>query len=321
MDTEVDAEGSYAEGLSLLSGSPGPDEVKRAVALLRTSAEAGHGAAAERCALVEAMGIVAPSNWDRALDYLRQAAELGHEAAQAQLLLLSGHDWSPGRNPDPSISWGEVRREIRIADRIAAGERIVLSEEPRVRAIRGFASPAECRWLIDIAKRGLEPATVFDDATGQQRHHSARDNSFFVLQLTIMDVVSEVIRNRIATATRLPVPLFEPTQVLHYAVGQRFEPHHDFLDPANPAYVENLAKFGQRIATFLVYLNEEFEGGESSFPAAGLQHRGTTGDALFFANVNRAGDPDPSTLHAGLPPTSGEKWILSQWIRDRTPPR
>jgi len=26
------------------------------------------------------------------------------------------------------------------------------------------------------------------------------------------------------------------------------------------------------------------------------------------------------TLHAGLPPLSGEKWLLSQWLRDRARP-
>ena len=73
------------------------------------------------------------------------------------------------------------------------------------------------------------------------------------------------------------------------------------------------------MGTFLLFLNEEFEGGETTFPAAGLSFRGRTGDALFFANVTRDGRPDPLTLHAGRPPTSGEKWILSQWIRERPP--
>jgi hypothetical protein len=41
---------------------------------------------------------------------------------------------------------------------------------------------------------------------------------------------------------------------------------------------------------------------------------------LLFANVDAATRaPDPLTLHAGLPPTRGEKWIFSQWIRDRSP--
>ena len=73
------------------------------------------------------------------------------------------------------------------------------------------------------------------------------------------------------------------------------------------------------MGTFLVFLNEDFEGGETEFPKAGIAFRGRTGDGLFFANVTRDGRPDPLTLHAGRPPTRGEKWILSQWIRERPP--
>jgi|tagenome__1003787_1003787.scaffolds.fasta_scaffold20988880_6 hypothetical protein len=43
--------------------------------------------------------------------------------------------------------------------------------------------------------------------------------------------------------------------------------------------------------------------------------------AIFWANLDMEGHPHPLTLHAGLPPTSGEKRILSQWIRDRVAPQ
>jgi hypothetical protein len=69
--------------------------------------------------------------------------------------------------------------------------------------------------------------------------------------------------------------------------------------------------------TFLVYLNEGFEGGETDFPAAPYRFKGSTGDAVLFVNVDVRGQPDFKTKHAGLPPTSGEKWLLSQWVRDR----
>ena len=45
--------------------------------------------------------------------------------------------------------------------------------------------------------------------------------------------------------------------------------------------------------------------------------KGRTGDALMFGNVSENGAPDPMSLHAGLPPRSGEKWLLSQWVRNR----
>jgi hypothetical protein len=37
----------------------------------------------------------------------------------------------------------------------------------------------------------------------------------------------------------------------------------------------------------------------------------------MFFNVLPSGEPDYLTVHAGLPPRTGVKWLLSQWIRDR----
>jgi hypothetical protein len=37
----------------------------------------------------------------------------------------------------------------------------------------------------------------------------------------------------------------------------------------------------------------------------------------LFNNVDADGAPDHDTVHAGTPPTSGEKWVLSQWVRTR----
>ena len=71
--------------------------------------------------------------------------------------------------------------------------------------------------------------------------------------------------------------------------------------------------------TALIYLNDEFEGGETSFPQLGIEHRAKAGDALVFSNVDPRGRPEPRTEHAGRPPTKGTKWVFSQWVRDRIP--
>ena len=67
--------------------------------------------------------------------------------------------------------------------------------------------------------------------------------------------------------------------------------------------------------TLLVYLNDGYDGGETEFPDLGLRVRGAPGDALLFASVDAAGAPCPAARHAGLPVRSGEKFLLSKWIR------
>lgn len=313
-----DAAAKFELGVTFLTGPRAVTDGARGIALIEEAAAQGDADASERSALFEVMGIGRQPSWDRALDRLQRASELGSSKARAQLLLLCGRDPEVEGVGD-GVSWAELRDTIQVDRLLEPGARRALAESPWIRTIEGLLRPAECRWLIANARENLEPATIFDKDTGMLRRDPVRNNSGNELQLIDMDLITELVRTRIARATKLPLPLFEPSQVLHYSVGEEFQPHYDFLDPSNPGYREQFARRGQRVATFLIYLNEEFEGGETDFPAAGMRLRGKTGDALFFANVGKSGRPDPLTLHAGLPPTKGEKWIFSQWIRDRPP--
>ncbi|HET7605405.1 MAG TPA: 2OG-Fe(II) oxygenase [Sphingomicrobium sp.] len=312
-----DAQAQFALGRMLLDGPRAAVDGGRGIGLIEQAAASGNGDATAMIALFDAMGISGPPDWERALDRLALAAERGSSSARLQLGLLARV--APRQERPAShggSSWGALRGRVDLPRAFQSGAFKALSEQPRVRVIEQFASPAECRWLIERTRERLRPANVINPATGALGYTAGRSNSGAEFQVPDMDLVIEMIRARISAATRLPLPLFEPTQVLHYAPGQEFRPHFDFLDPANPAYGEELRR-GQRVATFLIYLNDRFVGGETDFPEAGLRFRGRTGDAIFWANVGPDGRPDPLTRHAGLPPASGEKWILSQWIRGR----
>lgn len=305
----------YEEAIALLANGGSPADGRRAVELIELAAARGHPAAIERLALFEATGVGRPLDWNRALDRLAEAAALGMDAAKSQLLVLADPEGSAAAVTGDG--WAAVRRLIDIGKRLSCPAAAVkLSSKPWVRTIERFATAAECRWIVGLAQGRQAPADVVT-GDGTQVEMPVRTNSKVAFQLAQMDVLLEVLRARIAAACRLPLPLFESTQVLHYAPGQEFRPHRDYLDEENPAHRRLLGQAGQRIATVLVYLNDGYGGGETDFPLAGLAFKGKVGDALILANVDRAGRPDPSTLHAGCPPTDGEKWILSQWIRDR----
>jgi hypothetical protein len=106
-------------------------------------------------------------------------------------------------------------------------------------------------------------------------------------------------------------PVFEPPQVC-ITRSARNSPHYDFVTSTKP--VRLLGYYGQRIATFLIYLNEDFEGSETEFPAIGLSYRGKTGGATV--RQCRSVEPSRHEPRARLPLTSGER-IFSQWIRIR----
>ena len=306
--SEVDA--LTLRGTRLLTGRGLPLAPAQGMAELVRAHDLGGGEAAARLATLVAMGVGAPPDLGRALALLATAAERGVESARGQLRLLAGA-------PEAERGWAGLAQRADLAAWTALPERRPICEAPRIRMLDAFVSPAVCAWLIGLGATRLSQARVYDGQTGGTALDAARTNSAFELSIVDVDVVTVLVRARIAAAAGVPVAAFEPPQLLHYAVGQTFGRHYDYLDVSQPGFAKDVAQHGQRILTALVYLNDGYEGGATSFPKAAIEVRARTGDGMVFANVDRAGAVDPMSLHAGEPPTAGEKWVFSQWIRDR----
>ena len=69
--------------------------------------------------------------------------------------------------------------------------------------------------------------------------------------------------------------------------------------------------------TALIYLNNDYEGGETAFVRTALKVRGRKGDALIFRNILEDRSVNPLSEHAGLPVIKGAKFLASRWIRER----
>jgi len=179
-----------------------------------------------------------------------------------------------------------------------------------------FLDKDECEALIELAKPRLQHSTVVDPVTGNNivAGHRSSDGMFFQLGETPL---LERIEARIALLTGLPVEHGEGLQMLHYEIGAESTPHVDYLMTRNPTNLESIARSGQRIGTFLMYLNDVEAGGETAFPQIGWSVTPRRGQALYFEYGNRQDYCDPSSLHASLPVRAGNKWLASKWIRSR----
>ncbi|KAF8101105.1 hypothetical protein N665_0210s0040 [Sinapis alba] len=114
-------------------------------------------------------------------------------------------------------------------------------------------------------------------------------------------LIVEEIENRISEFTFLPVENEEGLEVIHYEVGQKFDRHFDGMG---------------RLATFLMYMSDVEEGGETVFPmsSGGLSVSPKKGDAVLFWNKRTDGSQDPSSLHCGRPVIKGNKWASTKWF-------
>lgn len=311
--TGLDPQAAFELGRNLLVGQGADFDPKAGSEQISRAADAGLTEALRLRATLIAAGIGRPQDWNAAFDDLQAAADQGDAHAAGQLQLIADA-WTA----DDAVKAGRPRDRIDLARWLSPPKREVICDAPRLRTIRGFLPPAVCRWLIGMASGRLRPATMFNPVTQRDEPHPGRNSQLLVVDILSADVVFALVRARISAALNIPTPCFEPTQILNYTTGQTFAPHYDYLEGRTfTDYTTGKPYEGQRIVTFLIYLNDDYQGGETAFPKADIRFKGGAGDVLFFANVDLDQKPDGTTLHAGLAP-SGEKWLLSQWIQDRS---
>lgn len=187
-------------------------------------------------------------------------------------------------------------------------------DRPKIWTAENFATPKLCAWLVNRGRGKFTPSMMFN---GRKAVFLAtRSCSDFSFTLVEGGVVMLLLRIRISLVTGLKLEQMEPPQIFHYAVGQYIKPHYDSLYDRLHPYGKDGTYEGDRLATFLLYLNDDYDGGELEFVKVGYSYKGRTGDGIFFASM-RDGKPDGQSLHGARVVTRGEKFILSQWIHDR----
>lgn len=184
---------------------------------------------------------------------------------------------------------------------------------PDIVLIDDFMSHDECDELCELSKGTLTKSTVVDDITGEGVKHQARTSQGTYFTLGQNELV-EKIEARISEITGIPAINGEGIQILNYANGGEYKPHFDYF-PDTEGGKSNMEKGGQRIMTFVMYLNDVTTGGATVFPEINLNIYPKKGSAVYFSYYNSKGEIDPLTLHGGAPVAEGEKWIATKWIR------
>jgi prolyl 4-hydroxylase len=289
--TERAAAEGDAEGLLWLAevywnGGPRPQDHARARELFRRAAEAGHPLAHAGYTNLLASGAAGPRDWSAALRRLNQEAVENPKRAQARALV---EQMELTENGDPRA--------------VPAGE--MLSSTPQVTLFTAALTPAECAYLLECPDREFRQARV-GDGKGGERLNPVRTSEEAPIHPLIEDPAVHAINRRLAVLSATQAEQGEPLQLLRYRPGQEYRPHMDWVEGGN-----------RRVQTALIYLNEDYSGGETLFVKTGLKVKGRTGDVLVFRNHGPDNRAEPLSEHAGLPVRDGVKFIASRWICER----
>ena len=304
----------------MIVGRDAPFAPQEGVAVIESLAAIDDADALCSLAVLRGAGAWTRHSWPEAMELLARAAELGSIEARSQLLVLavdrelavrvrSGEVREPGR-------WHKLKDSIDLETWIIPEPPVQVCTDPKVWTAENFAGPDLCNWLVSRSRDRFKPALMRDATTGVASALDSRTCSDFPIDVFDGGIVMLLLRIKISNVTSLPVPHMEPPQIFHYSIGQEIKPHFDFLFDGKRGYGPDGSYTGDRLATFLMYLNDGYEGGGLEFPHSGYKYKGQQGDGIFFGS-QRGGKPDRHSIHGATPVTRGEKFILSQWIHDR----
>jgi prolyl 4-hydroxylase len=266
-------------------GGPVDQDPQRARALFERASDVGHPMGRIFFTNLLASGVYGERDWSGAVVRLESEAGLDPHRALALQTLRS---MSLDAEGNPSGTFGAES----------------LSDKLGVFLHRGLFTEAECDFVLASAERRYQRSAV-QDAQGRETPHPLRSSDGAPLHWLIEDPALQALNRRLAAVTQTPYENAEPLLVLRYHPGQEYRRHFDALP--------GLAN--QRSRTALVYLNDDYAGGETAFPRLDLKVRGRKGDVLVFHNSDAEGSPLPFSEHAGLPVVSGVKYLASRWIR------
>jgi prolyl 4-hydroxylase len=283
---------------------------------LSAAARSGDAGALRQLALLS----VCHQRWDLLRPLLDASARRGDAAAARALACC--HTGGIGDAPTPMhVDWLSLEQALpQLAADIRLPTAETLHEAPLIRRLSGVIHPLVLDTVINLAAPLVQPSQIVDARTGKVRADPMRNSSHVTLGPRQHDHVLEALERCISRVCGVPALNGEYLQILRYRQGEEFRPHVDYFNESGAGAYQSLADGGQRAQTVLLYLNDDYTGGSTCFPELQLNIKGRRGDMLHFHNLGADGLGHRDTLHAGMPVTAGEKWLLSQWIRKESYP-
>ena len=165
-----------------------------------------------------------------------------------------------------------------------------------------FAEKQKRTWLtvVDNSKDKEEKKRTYKRDAGrvtQQVHLGKRQalaNQWF----------HNAVSSKLKEITRTPVEWFEAPHMLRYGPGGKYVVHSDAEH--YDQHTKQFYRFIDRDFSMLIYLNDDFEGGELHFPWLNYTYKPVAGDMVVFPSNH-------IFSHESLPIISGNKQALVSW--------
>lgn len=182
----------------------------------------------------------------------------------------------------------------------------------------------ECNSIIKNSKKDLKESIVYKDGfTKKEADPNIRisKTAWLNKDTTTENELRKIIdklENISTFITKLPVVNQEEIQVVNYEKGGYYNPHYDACNSKDINSKINMnGSSGQRVYTFLIYLNDNLEGGSTYFTKIDKHIKPKKGMGILFRNINyNNSDFHELSEHTGTVIKKGDKWICNIWIHE-----
>jgi prolyl 4-hydroxylase len=176
--------------------------------------------------------------------------------------------------------------------------------------IDNFITNEQNRIIMEYAKPLFKPSEV----GGPLNNIDTSIRNSYTAWIPKDNTVAKDIILKACNKYNLPFENVEDMQVVKYEKGNFYNEHHDSFPYYEPEF---LLEGGHRVLTVLIYLNNDFEEGETRFINLQKNFKPVTNSAIVFHPLDAGNNCcHPKALHAGLPVKSGTKFIANIWIRE-----
>ena len=177
--------------------------------------------------------------------------------------------------------------------------------------IKNFLKKEECNYIINLINNNNFKSQVIG-AEGKSIYEDSRTSS--TSNLGTIDSTVRSVHQKIANYLGFPIENGESLQGQMYEPGEYFKPHQDAF--SGNSYGAHAGTAGNRVYTLMIYLNDNFEGGETRFTNIDKSVIPETGKAVFWKNIDESKNIIPDAMHEGCEVKSGKKYIITSWWRE-----
>ena len=217
----------------------------------------------------------------------------------------------------------DIKHTIRTYTR-SSGHRVIehtFNDSYVLLEIYDIFTKEECATMRKAAeKEGLETSLVMsykDDDNLEVDEDIRKSSNIFLSDST--DPVFTKFADTAAEFTGLPATHQEETQIVSYKAGGMYIEHYDgCIDEEGKEFcLNNYGSAGDRLATLLVYINDDYTGGNTRFTKLGFAVTPELGKGILFYNIDENEKIIDESEHAGTEVITGSKWIATKWIHVR----